>query len=84
MTDMLDAPASRSPSSERRREIAAILARSMLRLCQCHENTHDSRPSWTAEKALESAQDRLDDGAKTSPLMCPLVNDRETMKEFES
>jgi len=69
MTDMLDDP--RNPAamtpSHRRREIATILARGVLRLRQCRENTHDSRPSRTAEKASESGQDCLDEGAKTSP-----------------
>jgi hypothetical protein len=69
MTDMLDDPAAMSPS-QRRCEIAAILARGVLRLRQCRENTHDSRPSRTAEtpeESSESGRDRLDAGAKTSP-----------------
>ena len=66
MTDMLDDPAAMSPS-QRRREIATILARGVLRLRQCRENTHDSRPSRTARKASESGLDCLDEGAKTSP-----------------
>ena len=66
MTDMLDDPAAVTPS-QRRREIAAILARGVLRVCQCRENTRDSRPSRTAGKASESGQDCLDEGAKTSP-----------------
>jgi len=66
MTDMLDDPATMNPS-QRRREIAAILARGVLRLRQCHENTHDSWSSRTAERASESGQDRLDVGAQTSP-----------------
>ena len=82
MTDMLDDPAEMTPP-QRRREIATILARGVLRLRQCRENTHDSRPSRTAGKASESGQDCLDEGLKRA-LMCPLVNDRETMKEFES
>ena len=69
MTDMLDDPATMKPS-QRRREIATILARGVLRLRQCRENTHDSRPSRiaeTPEESSESGQDRLDAGAKTSP-----------------
>jgi hypothetical protein len=66
MTDMLDDPAATTPS-KRRREIAAILARGVLRLRQCRENTHDSRPCRTARNALEFGQDCLDEGAKTSP-----------------
>ena len=66
MTDMLDDPATMTPP-QRRREIATILARGVLRLRQCRENTHDSQPSRTAEKASESGQDCLDEGPKTSP-----------------
>ncbi len=66
MTDMLDDPATMTPS-QRRREIAAILARGVLRLRQCRENTHDSQASRTTRKASESGQDCLDEGAKTSP-----------------
>jgi hypothetical protein len=66
MTDMLDNPATMNPS-QRRHQIATILARGVLRLRQCRENTHDSRPFRTAERASESGQDRLDVGAKTSP-----------------
>ena len=66
MTDMLDDPATMTPP-QRRREIATILARGVLRLRQCRENTHDSRPSRTARKASEFGQDCLDEGAKTSP-----------------
>jgi hypothetical protein len=66
MTDMLDDPAVMTPP-QRRREIATILVRGVLRLRQCRENTHDSRPSRTARKASESGQDCLDEGAKTSP-----------------
>jgi hypothetical protein len=66
MTDMLDDPAAMTPS-QRRHQIAAILARGVLRLRQCRENTHDSRSSRTARKASESGQDCLDEGAKTSP-----------------
>ena len=66
MIDMLDDPAAMTPL-QRRREIATILARGVLRLRQCRENTHDSQPSRTAEKASESGQDCLDEGAKTSP-----------------
>ena len=38
MTDMLNDPAAMTPS-ERRREIAILLARGVLRLRQCRENT---------------------------------------------
>jgi len=66
MTDMLDDPAVMTPS-QRRREIATVLSRGVLRLRQCRENRNDSRPSRTAEKASESGLDYLDEGAKTSP-----------------
>jgi len=66
MPDMLDDPTVMTPS-QRRREIAAILARGVLRLRQCRENTPDSQPSRTVEKASESRQDCLDEEAKTSP-----------------
>ncbi|GAB4187041.1 MAG: hypothetical protein Kow00105_01660 [Phycisphaeraceae bacterium] len=88
MTDMLDDPTAMTPS-QRRREIAAIFARGVLRLRQCRENTHDSRPSRTAEppeETSESGQDYLDEGAKTSPhvpVVPGVVNDRENMKELE-
>ena len=66
MSDMLDDPAAMTPS-QRRREIATILAKGVLRLRQCRENTHDSRPSRSIEKSTESGQNCLDGGAKTSP-----------------
>ncbi len=68
MCQSFDDPAAMTPP-QRRREIAAILARGVLRLRQCRENTHDSRPSRTARKASESGQDCPDEGAKTSPHM---------------
>jgi len=66
MTDMLDDPAAMT-LSQRRREIAAILARGVLRLRQCREHSPDSHPSRTTKKSSESGPDRLDEGAKTSP-----------------
>jgi len=66
MPDMLDDPAVMTPS-QRRREIAAILARGVLRLRQAAQTSPDSQPSRTAEKASESCRDCLDEGAKTSP-----------------
>ena len=42
MDDMLDEPGEMTPS-QRRREIAAILARGVLRLRQCRENSPNSR-----------------------------------------
>ena len=66
MPDMLDDPAVMTPS-QRRHEIAAILARGVLRLRQCRENRCDSQPSRPIEKASESRQNCLDGWAKTSP-----------------
>ena len=66
MPDMLNDPATMFPS-QRRREVAAILARGVLRLRQCREDPPDSQPSRTPEKAPESGQDCLDEGARPSP-----------------
>ncbi len=66
MPYMPDDPAAMTPS-QRRCEIAAILARGVLRLRQCRENPHGSDPFRTPEKASESGRDCLDEGAKTSP-----------------
>jgi hypothetical protein len=66
MIDMLDDPAAMTPL-QRRREIAAILARGVLRLRQCREKMPDSRSNRTAEKVWESRQDCLDEVAKTGP-----------------
>lgn len=66
MTDMLDDPAAMTPS-QRRREIAAILARGVLRLRQCGENPPGSQPSRIAEESSEPGQNRLDAGARRSP-----------------
>lgn len=56
MTDMLDDPATMSPS-QRRREIAAILARGVLRVRQCHEKPPASDQSRTVEKGSRFWQD---------------------------
>ena len=66
MPYMSDDPAVMT-QSQRRREIAAILARGVLRLRQCREKPPGSDPSRTIEKASESGRDCLDEGAKTSP-----------------
>ena len=63
---MLDDPAQMTPS-QRRREIAAILARGVLRLRQCGEKLAGSGQFRTVEKASESRRDCLDEGAKSSP-----------------
>jgi len=66
MRYMLEDPAEMTPD-QRRREIAAILARGVLRLRQCRKNPPGSDPSRTPEKASKSFRDCLDEGAKTSP-----------------
>lgn len=66
MADFLDDPAVMTPQ-QRRREIATILAKGVLRLRQCRENSPASQPSCTAENDSESRRDCLDDRAKTSP-----------------
>lgn len=58
-------PATMSPD-ERRREVAAILARGILRLRQSAENTPGSCPSRTLKKSSNLCQKALDEGAKTS------------------
>lgn len=62
----LDDPAAMTPS-ERRREVATILARGVLRLRQCRETPPGSGPSCTAEKGSEFRRDCLDEGAASSP-----------------
>ena len=66
MRHMLDDPAAMTPS-ERHHEIAAILARGVLRLCQCREKPPGSGESRTVEKTSESRRDCLDEGAESSP-----------------
>ena len=66
MHHLPDDPASMTPS-ERRREIAVILARGLLRLRQCAQSSPSSGESRTPEKASESARDCLDEGARLSP-----------------
>ena len=58
-------PAAMTPE-ERRREVAAILARGVLRLRQSTENAPGSRPSRTPEKSSNFRREALDEGAKTS------------------
>ena len=58
-------PAAMTPDA-RRREVAAILARGVLRLRQSAGNTPGSRPDRTSEKSSNLCQKTLDEGAKTS------------------
>ena len=66
MRHALDAPAAMTPS-ERRRAIAAILARGVLRLRQGAPKAPSSGPSRTGEQVSEFCRDCLDEGAETSP-----------------
>lgn len=66
MRHTLDDPAVMTPS-KRRREIAAILARGVLRLRQCTQTPAGSGESRTVEKDSESCRDCLDEGAISSP-----------------
>jgi len=66
MCYMLEDPAEMTPN-QRRREIAAILARGVLRLRQCAQTSPVSGESRTVEKASESGQDCLDEFATSSP-----------------
>jgi len=59
-------PAAMIPQ-QRRREIAAILARGVLRLRQADETCPGSRSSRTVENLSNQRQHRLDAGRKTSP-----------------
>jgi len=66
MRHMLDDPAAMTPS-QRRREIAAILARGILRLRQCAQESPSSGESRTPEKASESRRNSLERVAASSP-----------------
>ena len=66
MRHTLDDPAVMTPS-ERRREVASILARGVLRLRQCREKPLGSGQSRTVEKDSQFRRDCLDEGAESSP-----------------
>ena len=66
MPDMLDDPAAMIPL-QRRQEIAAILARGVLRLRQATQTSPGSRSSRTVENLSKQRQNGLDEGARTSP-----------------
>ena len=66
MPEMPDDPAVMTPS-QRRQEIAAILAKGVLRLRQTAQASPGSRSSRTVEKVSEFRRDCLDEGAETSP-----------------
>lgn len=58
-------PADMTPD-QRRREVASILARGVLRLRQSTENAPGSRPSRTPKNTSKSGREALDEGARTS------------------
>jgi len=58
-------PAAMTPE-ERRHEVAAILARGVLRLRRSAENAPGSRPSRTPDKSSNFRREALDEGARTS------------------
>ena len=66
MRHMLEDPAEMTPD-QRRREVAAILARGVLRLRRCVQAASDSRESCASKKVLEFGQDCLDEFATSSP-----------------
>ena len=66
MEEPIADPAAMTPS-QRRREIAAILARGVLRLRLAGQTCPGSRSPGAPEKASEFGQDGLDQGCQTSP-----------------
>ena len=66
MPDLRDDPAAMTPS-QRRREIAAILARGVLRVRECASASDDSGETRTVEKAPDSGQTCLELDATSSP-----------------
>ncbi len=66
MRHMLDDPVEMTPS-QRRRQIAAILARGVLRLRQCARTSPGSGGFRTGEEPSEFHRDCLDEGATSSP-----------------
>jgi len=66
MPEMLDDPAAMSPA-QRRQEIAAILARGVMRLRQTAPTSLGLQTTRTAGKYSESLGTGLDEGAKTCP-----------------
>ena len=63
--DLTRDPAYMTPD-QRRQELAAILARGVLRLRQNARNETGSSPERTSENTSESRGEALDEGAKTS------------------
>lgn len=57
-------PADMTPD-QRRHEIAAVLAKGVLRLRESAENAPGSRPQRTPENTSKRGREALDEGAKT-------------------
>lgn len=57
-------PADMTPD-ERRHEVAAILAKGVLRLRESAQNAPGSRPQRTSEDTSKRGREALDEGAKT-------------------
>lgn len=66
MEEPIADPAAMTPH-ERRPEIAAILAKGVLRLRQATQASPGSRSSRTPENLSKQGQNVLDEGAETSP-----------------
>jgi len=66
MEEPIADPAAMTPH-ERRQEIAAILAKGVLRLRQAAQASTGSRSSRTPENPAKQRQNGLDEGARTSP-----------------
>ena len=66
MDEPIADPATMTPQ-QRRHEIAAILARGVLRLRQAAQASPGSRSSRTPENLSKQRQNGLDEGAETSP-----------------
>lgn len=66
MEEPIADPAAMTPH-ERRQEIAAILAKGVLRLRQATQASPGSRSSRTPENLSKQRQNGLDEGAQTSP-----------------
>ncbi len=66
MPELADNPATMTPQ-QRRRAIAAILARGVLRLRQTAQKAAGSRSSRTREIPAKLSPNSLDEGAETSP-----------------
>ena len=66
MEEPIADPAAMTPH-ERRQEIAAILAKGVLRLRQAAQSCPGSRSSRTPENPAKQRQNGLDEGARTSP-----------------